>query len=82
MASMTVDLPDPVGPTRAKKSTPSKSISVGSRKAPKPSISRRERRIRPALPLASSSSSSNRRDQPVVVDALLARGRRRTARAA
>src|SRR5437762_6305068 len=41
MASTMLDFPDPVGPTRAKTSAPSKSMTVGSRKDVKPSISRR-----------------------------------------
>src|SRR5687767_11356938 len=45
MASITLDLPAPVGPVRAKRSAPSKSISTGSRKAVKPATSRRSGRI-------------------------------------
>ena len=40
---MTVDLPEPVGPTSAKKSASSKSTSVGSRNTPKPSSIQPER---------------------------------------
>ena len=45
IASMTVDLPEPVGPTRAKKSAPAKSTVVGSRKDAKPAISSSTGRI-------------------------------------
>ena len=40
MASITVDLPEPVGPTSANRSVSAKSTSVSSRKAPKPSHAR------------------------------------------
>src|SRR5689334_2953346 len=45
MASITVDLPEPVGPLSANRSTPEKSISVGSRNTPKPATSSRSGRI-------------------------------------
>ena len=45
IASITVDLPEPVGPTRAKYSTPAKSTVVGSRKDPNPAISSSTGRI-------------------------------------
>ena len=45
MASITVDLPEPVGPTSANTSVSVKSTSVGSRKAPKPRIRSRIGRI-------------------------------------
>ena len=47
-ASITVDLPEPVGPTSAKYSAPVKSTTAGSRKAAKPCISSRTGRIRPS----------------------------------
>ena len=43
MASMMLDLPAPVGPTRANRSAPVKSTTVGPRKAVKPSTSSRTR---------------------------------------
>ena len=45
MASIRLDLPEPVGPVRAKRSAPSKSTSTVSRNAVKPSTSRRSGRI-------------------------------------
>ena len=42
---MTVDLPEPVGPTSAKYSAPVKSTVVGSRKDPNPAISSSTGRI-------------------------------------
>ena len=45
IASSTVDLPEPVGPTRAKKSVSVKSTTTGSRKTVKPCRSSRNGRI-------------------------------------
>ena len=64
IASMTVDFPDPVGPTRAKKSASAKSTWVGSRKEAKPFMSSTTGRMagsflaQPALPAAVTSSCS------------------------
>ena len=49
IASMTVDLPDPVGPTSAKKLASVKSTRVGARKAANPFMSSTTGRI-PVLP--------------------------------
>src|SRR4051812_26273651 len=43
---MRLDLPDPVGPTKAKSSVPSNSTTVGSRNAVKPATSIRFGRIK------------------------------------
>src|SRR5271165_4790747 len=51
---MTVLLPDPVGPTSAKKSTSAKSISVAFRYVPKPSSSNRSGRTLRRPPVSPS----------------------------
>ena len=45
IASITVDLPDPVGPTSAKYSAPAKSTVVGSRNEANPAMSNNTGRI-------------------------------------
>src|SRR5688500_10927757 len=65
MASMTEDFPDPVGPTSAKKSLPSKSISVGSLKLVKPESSRRRGRMSLLVQLVEE------RDESLVFDLFL-----------
>ena len=52
MASMTLDLPAPVGPVSANRSTPSKSTTVRSRNVVKPSSSSRAGLTAPAPPAA------------------------------
>ena len=69
MASMTLDLPAPVGPVSANRSTPSKSTTVRSRKAVKPSSSSRT-----GLTGAQSSTSSAKSAGQRLVD-LAPRGR-------
>ena len=52
IASIIVDLPDPVGPTRAKKSASLKSTWVRSRKEAKPSMSSAIGRITDPFPVS------------------------------
>src|SRR5207249_1017852 len=63
MASSTVDFPEPVGPTRAKKSASVKSIVVGSRKTVYPRRSRRSGRT--TGPPPGKASSRHLRIEPV-----------------
>src|SRR5690349_22639509 len=58
IASMTVDLPEPVGPTRAKKLASVKSTRVGARKAANPFMSSTTGRI--AVPLSQLCSLTGR----------------------
>ena len=66
MASMTLDLPAPVGPVSANRSTPSKSTTVRSRNAVKPSSSSRTGLIRRRLldQLGEERQPASRRPRP------------------